>query len=158
MLFKRGKLVFTEDLEEQTSTSSGVPYFTAKALVITEADGQNYGSVEVLKISDLIQKTSSYVYDGVNKREAHKLYSWPANLGDHHAWAESKRIFLMQHVMNFPIHIISVDGENQITWEFITPEQFKIMPQNLQASPDFQKYLDHQDEWFFLRKERNEPF
>ena len=157
MPFKKGKLVFTEDLQEQQSTSSGVSYFTAKALVIAEADGQYYGAVESLRISDLIQKTSSYIYDGLSRREAHKLYTWPANLGDNTAWAESKRIFLMQHVMNFPIHIISVAGENEITWEFITPEQFKTIPENLVASPEFQNYLDHQDDWFFLRKEKNEP-
>jgi hypothetical protein len=157
MLFKKGKLVFIDGLQEQSTPESNTPYFTAKALVIAEEDGQFFGSVEVLKISDLIQKSSNYVYDGVNSREAHRLYTWPANLGDNKAWSESKRIFLSQHVMNFPIQILSVQQENQITWEFITPEKFKKTPEGLQATPEFQQYLDHINEYFFLRKERNDP-
>jgi hypothetical protein len=157
MLFKKGKLVFTEDLKEDITPDSNVPYFTAKALVISEADGHFVGSVKVLKISDLIQKTSAYVYDGVHKQEAHKLYTWPTNLGDHKAWGESKRIFLAQHVMNFPISISAVENKNHITWKFINPEEFKATPPGIQASPEFQDYLDHQEAYFFLRKDKNEP-
>ena len=157
MQFKKGKLVFIEDLKEETSPGLNVTYFTAKALVIAASDGQYIGTVETLKISELIQKTSCYVHDGVHQREAHKLYTWPANLGDHQAWSKSKRIFLMQHVMNFPIRIIAIPPENHLTWEFITPEQFKNIPAGIQASPEFQHYLDQQQAYFFLRKEKNEP-
>jgi len=157
MQFKKGNLVFIEDLKEETSAGSNVTYFTAKALVIAKSDGQYFGTVETLKISELIQKTSAYMYDGVHQREAHKLYTWPANLGDHQAWTESKRIFLMQHVMNFPIRIIDVKADHHLVWEFITPEQFKNTPPDLQFSPEFQHYLDNQHAYFFLRKEKNEP-
>jgi len=157
MLFKKGKLVFIEALKEESSEELAIPYFTAKALVISEIDGQYYGTVEVLNISDLIQKTSNYVYDGVNIREAHKLYTWPVNLGDSKAWGDSKRIFLEQQVMNFPINILSVQEDKHLTWEFISPEQFKNISAGLQASPEFQNYLDHKEEYFFLRKEKNEP-
>ena len=157
MFFKKGKLVFTGDLQEEHTVELNIPYFTATALVIAAENGKYTGTVERLKISELIQKTSSYIEDGVNAREAHKLYTWPANLGDHKAWSESKRIFLLQHVMNFPINIIAVQEQNHLTWEFITPEEFKIIPPGLKASPEFQQYLDHQDEYFFLRKDRNDP-
>jgi len=157
MQFKKGNLVFIEDLKEETSAGSNVTYFTAKALVIAESDGQYAGTVETLKISELIQKTSAYVHNGVHQREAHKLYTWPANLGDHQAWSESKRIFLMQHVMNFPIRMIKVADDHHLTWEFITPEQFKNTPPNIKSSPEFQHYLDNQQTYFFLRKEKNEP-
>lgn len=156
MSFKKGKLVFIEALKEESSEELAIPYFTAKALVISEIDGQYYGTVEVLNISDLIQKTSNYVYDGVNTREAHKLYTWPVNLGDSKAWGDSKRIFLEQQVMNFPINILSVQEDKYLTWEFISPEQFKNIPARLHASPEFQNYLDHKEEYFFLRKEKNE--
>ncbi|MET3113753.1 hypothetical protein AAKU52_001482 [Pedobacter sp. CG_S7] len=157
MFFKKGKLVFIEALKEESTIDLAVTYFTAKALVISEKDGEYYGTVEVLNISDLIQKTSIYVYDGLNTREAHKLYTWPVNLGDSKSWGESKRIFLEQQVLNFPINILAVQEEKYLTWEFISPEQFKNIPSGLQASPEFQNYLDHKEEYFFLRKERNEP-
>ncbi len=157
MLFKKGKLVFTDALQEESSAGLNIPYYTAQALVISEQDGQYLGAVEELKISDLIQKTSTFVKDGVIKMEAHKLYTWPANLGDHQAWSESKKRFLEKHVMNFPIRIISVLEDNHITWEFISPEEFKKVPTDLKATPEFQNYLDHQHEYFFLRQPMDRP-
>ncbi len=157
MLFKKGKLVFTDNLKEENSPGLNIPYYTASALVITQQNDGHVGSVETLNISDLILKTSSYVYDGTNSQEAHHLFNWPSNLGDSKAWSESKRIFLHQHIMNFPIQIIDVTEENHITWKYITPEVFKNTPQNLQASPEFQYYLDHIQAYFFLRKDRNDP-
>jgi hypothetical protein len=156
-LFKKGKLVFTDSLQQENDPHTNVPYFTAKALVIAEEDGNYTGSIETLHIADLISRLSHFIYDGVNSREAHKLYTWPVNLGDNNAWAESKRSFLEQHVMHFPIRIHRVENENQVTWEFITPEEFKKTPPDLLASADFQHYLDHQAEHFFLRKEKNDP-
>ncbi len=157
MLFKKGKLVFTDSLEEENSLGLNIPYYTASALVITEEEDGIFGTIGTLNISDLILKTSAYVYDGTNKQEAHHLFTWPRNLGDRKAWSESKRIFLHQHVMNFPIQILDVTEENHITWQFITPEVFKKTPPGLQASPAFQNYLDHIDEYFFLRKDRKDP-
>ncbi|WP_432708626.1 hypothetical protein [Pedobacter sp.] len=156
-LFKKGKLVFTDSLQQKKDPETNVPYFTARALVIAEDDDHTTGSIETLKITDLISKMSHFVYDGVNSREAHKLYTWPVNLGDSNAWAESKRSFLEQHVMHFPIRLHKVENEDELTWEFISPEEFKKSPPDLQASADFQHYLDHQAEYFFLRKERNDP-
>ena len=156
-LFKKGKLVFIDTLQQELDQNTGIPYFTARALVITNDDASSTGSLQTLKISDLISKLSTFIYDGVNSREAHKLYTWPINIGDNSAWAESKKSFIERHVMHFPIRIHQVEDENQITWEFITPEEFKKSPANLQASPDFQHYLDHQAEYFFLRKEIIDP-
>lgn len=156
-LFKKGKLVFTGNLQQENNPETNVPYFTARALVIEEEDGHFSGYVETLHIADLISRLSHFIYDGVNSREAHKLYTWPLKLGDNNAWAESKRLFLEQHVMHFPIRIHRVENENQITWEFIGPEEFKKTPPGLHATADFQHYLDHQAEYFFLRKEKNDP-
>ena len=156
-LFKKGKLVFTESLQQENDPETNVAYFTARALVVIEEDNKAIGTIETLKISDLISKLSRYLYDGVNSREAHKLYTWPVNLGDSNAWAASKREFLEQHMMHFPIRIHGVENENEITWSFITPEEFKQIPDDLQATVDFQQYLDHQSEYFFLRKEKNDP-
>lgn len=156
-MFKKSKLVFLDHLQQHYPKDGGAAYFTATALVIAEHDGKYTGSRETLRISDLILKQSSFIYDGTHTREAHKLYTWPKNLGDMEAWAASKKIFLEQHILNFPIRIQSVQDEHHLTWEFITPEQFKKTPQDLQASADFQEYLDHSQEYFFLRKERNDP-
>jgi len=156
-LFKKGQLVFIDTLQQEFDQNTGIPFFTARALVISNDDGAFTGSLQTLKISDLISKLSNFIYDGVNSREAHKLYTWPINLGDSAAWAESKRSFIERHVMNFPIRIQQVKNENQVTWEFITPEQFKKAPAHLQATADFQHYLDHQAEYFFLRKEKKDP-
>jgi hypothetical protein len=114
MLFKKGKLVFIDTLQEENSPGLNIPYYTAKALVVIEENGQYYGTEDTLNISDLILKTSNYVYDGTNNHEAHKLYTWPADLGNSKAWSESKKIFLQQHVMNFPIQILSVIEENHM--------------------------------------------
>lgn len=156
-MFKKGKLVFIDHLQQHTPEGDSAPYFTASALVIAEKNGQYFGTVEELNISDLILKQSSFIYDGVNSREAHKLYTWPRNLGDMEAWAKSKKEFLEQHVLNFPIQIQSVQGKHHVTWEYITPEQFKKTPEDIHSSEAFQHYLDHIQEYFFLRKERRDP-
>lgn len=156
-MYKKSKLVFIEDLQQHNPKDGGAAYFTAKALVIAEDNGQYYGTEETLRISDLILKQSSFIYDGVHSREAHKLYTWPRNLGDMAAWAASKKAFLEQHVMHFPIQIHSVQEQQHLNWEFITPEQFKKTPSDIQASAAFQHYLDHIGDYFFLRKERNDP-
>ena len=156
MLFKKGKLVFTDELQ-QDSLPNGVAYFTAKAIVITTDHSHARGDIETLKVSDLILKQAKFVTDGVNTIEAHKLYSWPAQLGDNNAWAASKTAFIEEHILNFPIEIISVDEEHHPTWTFITPEEFKKFPEGLDTSPAFQEYLDRQETYFFLRKERNDP-
>lgn len=156
-MFKKGKLVFVDTLQQHTPHEGAASYFTARALVIYEVDGQYFGASEILHISDLILKQSSFLYDGVNTREAHKLYTWPHNLGDMEAWANSKKEFIEQHLLNFPIQIQSVQGPHHCTWEYISPEQFKKVPDGLQADNHFQQYLDHINEYFFLRKERKDP-
>lgn len=156
MIFKKGKLVFTDELQQE-QLPNGAAYFTAKALAIVTENNENHGLVATLKVSDLIQKQARFVTDGVNTIEAHKLFTWPSRLGDHEAWADSKRAFIEAHLMNFPIEIISVDADQFPTWTYITPEQFKKVPANLEASAAFQQYLDEQGSYFFLRKDRNEP-
>jgi hypothetical protein len=156
-VFKKGKLVFIENLQQENDVHSGIPYFTARALVVSEEAGEISGSVQTLKASDLISKLSRYRYDGVNSREAHRLYTWPVQLGDNQAWADSKKAFLEQHVMNFPIRILQVVNENELSWEFISPEEFKKPTPGLLASAEYQHYLDQQDAYFFLRKDKNVP-
>lgn len=154
-MYQKGKLVFTGHLEQHTA-ENGVAYFTAEALVV-ETSPEVRGLTATLRVSDLIQKLAHFVYDGVNTREAHKLFTWPANLGDNQAWAASKRAFIEQHVMHFPIRIYDVDENGLPTWGFISPEEFHQIPSGLSASDSFQHYLDHQSEFFFLRKELDLP-
>lgn len=156
-MFKKGTLVFTDGLKLHEGAGLSAPYFTARAIVVAQSGDQYHGSIEELQISDLILKQSSFLYDGVNTREAHKLYTWPRNLGDHKAWAESKKAFLEQHVMHFPLQIRAVEQEHHLTWEFITPEQFKKMPAGITYDEAFRDFYEHPGNYFFLRKERNDP-
>lgn len=156
-LLEKGKYVFTEELETAYQEGSSIPFFFAKAIFMAEKDGTVEGEIRNVNISDLILKQSSYVDEQKQLIEAHKLYIWPRNLGSTNEWTAAKREFLNEFVMNFPIEILSLQESNGVTWRYITPENFKKVPADLTASPEFQQYLDEKDSYFFLRRPINEP-
>jgi|GEM_PF-1880078 len=157
LLLQKGKYVFTGDLQEVYKEGLSVPFFTAKAIILIEKDGKLSGDIQTVNISDLIQKQSSYV-DGAGKIiEAHKLYTWPRNLGSTKEWSASKQEFLNQYLLNFPIAILSVQESNGVTWKYITPENFKDFPADVQGSVSFLEFASHKNEYFFLRRPVDEP-
>lgn len=119
----KGKYVFFGAPEQQQGENLLVPYFTASGLSITEEDGILSGKVQLFDISNLISKRSVYV-DSQRSIEAHKLYTWPAKLGDPNAWADSKRIFFEDHLINHPVEILFELGEDQVSWKYISPATF----------------------------------
>ncbi|MBB6500081.1 hypothetical protein [Pedobacter cryoconitis] len=157
LLFNKGKYVFTDNLTEVHPEGVSVPFFSAKAILITTENDQLHGDIAAVKISDLILKQSSYIDENGKVLEAHKLYTWPRNLGSNAQWAACKREFLDEFVLNFPIEIISLQESGGVTWRYITPENFKNFPGDIQASSGFQEFARHQGEYFFLRRPLNEP-
>jgi hypothetical protein len=77
----KGKYVFFGVPEQQQGENLLVPYFTARGLSITEEEGVLSGKILLFDISNLISKRSVYM-DSQRSIEAHKLYTWPAKLGD----------------------------------------------------------------------------
>lgn len=157
ILLRKGKYVFIDDLKEETNMGSSIPYFSAKAIIIGEKDGQTTGDIATVNLSDLVLKQSSYVDENGKTIEAHKLYIWPRNLGSTAQWTAAKQEFLNQFVLNFPIEILSLQPENGVTWRYITPENFKKFPADIQASAGFEEYAAHKEEYFFLRRPIHEP-
>ena len=155
--FKKGRYVFTGLLREERDENVSVPYFTAKAIIIEENHDNFTGEIAVLKLSDLILRQSAYIDENGKVIEAHKLYTWPRNLGSTTEWTAAKRDFLEQYILNFPIEVLSLQESDGLTWRFITPEQFKKIPSDIVATPAFQEYAAHQDEYFFLRRPVNDP-
>jgi len=151
-LFKKGKYVFTGLLKEEQDKNASVPYFTAKAIMIQENHDTFTGDIAILKLSDLILKQSTYIDENGKQIEAHQLYTWPRNLGSTPQWTAAKYEFLNQYILNFPIEVISLQESNGITWRFITPEQFKKIPSGISATPGFEDFVAHQNEYFFLRR------
>ncbi|MCX2480093.1 hypothetical protein OQY15_13415 [Pedobacter sp. MC2016-15] len=156
-LLKKGKYVFTDLLEEKQDPNASVPYFTAKAIIIEENPDNFTGDVAHVRLSDLILKQSSYIDENGKIIEAHKLYTWPRNLGSTPQWTAAKQEFLNQFILNFPIEILSLQEHGGVTWRFISPEQFKKLPANINASPEFQDFAAHKNDYFFLRQPLNEP-
>ncbi|RQO66144.1 hypothetical protein DBR43_28335 [Pedobacter sp. KBW06] len=132
----KGKYVFFGTPEQQQGENLLVPYFTASGLSITEEDGALSAKVQLFDISNLISKRSVYV-DSQRSLEAHKLYTWPAKLGDPNAWAESKRIFFEDHLIDHPIEILFELGEAQVSWKHISPEAFSEASAMASTSPEF---------------------
>jgi hypothetical protein len=155
-LLKKGKYVFIGLLKEEQDKNSSVPYFTAKAIMILEDHGIFTGDIGILKLSDLILRQSTYIDENGKMIEAHKLYTWPRNLGSTAEWTAAKQEFFNQYILNFPIEVLSLQESNGITWKFITPEQFKKIPAEIDARPAFQEYVTKQEEYFFLRRPLNE--
>ncbi|MET1054571.1 MAG: hypothetical protein ABWY16_04625 [Pedobacter sp.] len=156
-LLKKGKYVFVGLLKEEQEKNASVPYFTAKAIMIEQNHDTFTGEIAVLKLSDLILRQSTYIDENGKLIEAHKLYTWPRNLGSTAEWTAAKYEFLEQYILNFPIEVLSVQESDGLTWRFITPEQFKKTPAGIQASAEFQDYAAHQDQYFFLRRPVSEP-
>ncbi|HEY0176956.1 MAG TPA: hypothetical protein VGC08_11295, partial [Pedobacter sp.] len=86
LLLQKGKYVFTDELKEELAEGASVPYFSAKAIVILENNGVITGDILTVNVSDLILKQSSYIDETGKIIEAHKLYTWPRNLGSTAAW------------------------------------------------------------------------
>lgn len=157
LLLRQGKYVFIDNLKEEETNGSSIPYFSATAIIISEKDGLSSGELTKVNLSDLILKQSSYVDENGKMMEAHKLYVWPRNLGSTKEWTMAKQEFLNQYVMNFPVEILSLQQEKGVTWRYITPENFKDFPEDIQASSSFKEYLDHKEEYFFLRRPIHVP-
>jgi len=154
---QKGKYVFTGEAEEIQQEGMSVPFFCAKAIIINEKDGNLSGDIQAVNISDLILKQSSYIDAAGKTIEAHKLYIWPRNLGSTKEWTASKKEFITQFILNFPIEILSLQESNGVTWKYITPENFKDFPEEMQGSADFRDFADHKNEYFFLRQPISEP-
>lgn len=158
VLLKKGKYVFTGDLIEVSKEENSVPYFSATAIVIAEnSEGQYIGDILPVKISDLILKQSAYIDEYGKNIEAHKLYIWPRNLGSTKEWTAAKQEFLISFIMHFPIEVLSTQESNGVTWRFITPENFKKLPEGITGTADFQEFASHTDEYFFLRRLTDAP-
>ena len=151
-LLKKGKYVFTGALTIVQEEGASVPYFSAEAIAIIEKDGEFEGDVVDVKLSDLILKQSSYIDENGKVLEAHKLYVWPRNLGSTTQWTAGKEEFLNEFVMNFPIEVLSLEESNGVTWKYITPEEFKVIPEGINSSDSFKEYQEHMGEYFFLRR------
>ncbi|WP_316821824.1 hypothetical protein [Pedobacter gandavensis] len=106
--------------------------FSATAIHISKDEADSKVSVEEYHIHSLLAKTSDHML-GEKSIEAHKLYTWPANLGDPKAWAYSKQSFFEQHLMNQAIEILNVGAAAQITWKFIPLAKFKSTAIEAQA-------------------------
>jgi hypothetical protein len=156
-LLQKGKYVFIDALKEEHSDSASVPFFTAKAILVVEHATGFTGDIAVVNLSDLILRQSTYIDENGKQIEAHKLYTWPRNLGSTEQWVAAKREFLNQYILNFPVEVLSLQESNGVTWKYISPENFKKIPPGLQASSDFREFADHQHEYFFLRRPLNEP-
>lgn len=157
LLLQKGKYVFVDELKEIFKEGASVPFFAAKAIMISENDGLLSGDIKMVNISDLILKQSSFIDETGKVTEAHKLYIWPRNLGSTKEWTANKQEFLNGFILNFPIEILSTQESNGVTWKYITPESFKDFPGDIQASASFQEFAGHKNEYFFLRRPVNEP-
>lgn len=149
---QKGKYVFTGKLEVVYKQDSLVPVLSAEAIVIREINGTLYGDIGKVNISDLILKQSSYLDENGKVIEAHKLYTWPRNLGSTKEWTASKEEFLNQYILNFPLEVLSVQESNGVTWKYITPENFKDFPEEMQGSESFRAFAAQKETYFFLRR------
>lgn len=134
----KGKYVFFGSPEQQQGQNVLVPYFTVKGLSITDDEQGLCGKVQEFEISQLISKRSVYV-DSERSLEAHKLYTWPARLGDPNAWAESKRVFFEDHLINHPIEILFELGEQEVSWQYISPDTFNQAMEQAAVSLEFKE-------------------
>jgi len=157
ILLQKGRYVFTENLEVIENEGSSVPIIAAKGFTITEKDGLVYGDFALVNISDLILKTAAYRDDNGRLIEAHKLYTWPRNLGSTEEWTQAKTEYLSQQVLNFPIEVTATAEEGGLSWTFITPERFKSLPKDMEMSTGFKHFADQPQDYFFLRRPVNEP-
>ncbi|WP_316748409.1 hypothetical protein [Pedobacter gandavensis] len=127
-----GKYLFFGKPHQQESQNVLVVGFIGSALRITNNESGLHAAIQEFDISPLLSKTSTHILEE-KSIEAHKLYTWPANLGDPKAWASSKQLFFEQHLMNQPIAVLKVQEEQQITWKFITDTEFRASAEEAQA-------------------------
>jgi hypothetical protein len=157
LVLQKGKYVFIDELQEVYKEGVSVPFFTARAILISGSDEQLYGDIQTVNVSDLILKQSTYIDETGKNIEAHKLYTWPRNLGSTSQWSAAKHEFLTQYILNFPLEIIAAQDPNGVTWRYITPENFKDFPADTESSVSFKEFASHKNEYFFLRRPVNEP-
>ena len=154
---QKGRYVFVDQINEELAEGAVVPFLSANAICILQKDDLLHGLTEKVNLSDLILKQSTYIDENGKMIEAHKLYTWPRNLGSTTGWTAAKKDFLNQYILNFPIEIISLQESNGVTWKYITPEEFKHFPSNIDSTDEFQHFASHQHEYFFLRRPIQEP-
>lgn len=136
----KGKYVFFGIPEQNPGFQLMAPSFAINALFISDAKGSVGGKVQPFEVTNLISKMSVYT-DSTQSIEAHKLYTWPAKLGDPAAWAESKRLFFTQHLIHYPIEILAELEGHHVSWKYISPEDFINSASKLNADPEFQALL-----------------
>lgn len=152
-ILQKGKYAFIDKLEIEENSGTSVPYIVAQAIVLTERNGIHHGDlVAAVKLSDLILKQSTYIDANGKNIEAHKLYTWPRNLGSTAEWTTAKADFLKEFVLYFPIEILSLQESGGVTWRYISPENFKNFPEGIQGTENFRQFADHQEDYFFLRR------
>lgn len=127
-----GKYLFLGIPEPIEGQNSMVTAFGSTAVHISSTEVGWIAKFDTYDISALISKTSIHLLEE-RAIEAHKLYTWPANLGDPKAWASSKQHFFEQHLMNAAIEILNVVEDQQITWKFIPLSTFKALIKETQA-------------------------
>lgn len=109
-----------------------VVQFSASALAILPGQLGLNASIQQYEIGPLLSKRSTHLKED-QSFEAHKLYTWPANLGDPQAWANCKRQFFETHLINHPIEILNVIDEQQIVWKFIQESEFRSSVEEAQT-------------------------
>lgn len=127
-----GKYLFFGMPVQQEGQNVMVAGFSAKAIAIPNNKLGVAASIQEYDISPLISKRSTHLIDE-KLIEAHKLYTWPANLGDPKAWASSKYLFFEQHLINQAIEVLKVSEDHQITWKFIPLSFFQAAVKEAQA-------------------------
>ncbi|WGQ10294.1 hypothetical protein QG516_01335 [Pedobacter gandavensis] len=127
-----GKYLFFGSPVQQEGHNVVVAGFSAKAIAIQSHESGAAASIQEYDISPLISKRSTHVIEE-KLIEAHKLYTWPANLGDPKAWASSKYLFFEQHLINQAIEVLNVSEDHQITWKFIPLSFFQAAVKEAQA-------------------------
>lgn len=156
--FSTGKYVFSGELQESKTQESPVPLIWCQALRIHQTESDVIGDSALFPLSDLILKSSVFLEEDGRKTEAHKLYTWPRNLGSTKDWTTAKSNFLQEFVLNFPIEIVQLHPEQGMTWKFIKPEIFKKLPEEIIArTPEFMDFQQHPEQYFFLRKDHTDP-
>ena len=127
-----GKYLFFGSPVQEEGQNVMVAGFSAKAIGIPSKESVTAASIQDYDISPLISKRSTHLLED-KLIEAHKLYTWPANLGDPKAWASSKYLFFEQHLINQPIEVLNVSEDQQITWKFIPLSFFQSAAKEAQA-------------------------
>jgi hypothetical protein len=55
------------------------------------------------------------------------------------AWAESKRVFFEDHLIDHPIEILFELGEDQVSWKYISPEAFSEVCSTASTTAEFKE-------------------